>query len=70
MHVTLETNDILRSNFAYLFILTLSSHWYHNGDDALPSIILAGRGSLVQCSYLFNLVVYFDQILHTCAFLT
>ena len=26
--ITLEPHDILGSNFAYLFILTLSSHWY------------------------------------------
>ena len=28
MLITLEQHDIFGSNFAYLFILTLSSHWY------------------------------------------
>ena len=28
MSIVLEPYGIFRSNFAYLFILTLSSHWY------------------------------------------
>ena len=42
--ITLESHGIFRSNFAYLFILTLSSAGMQNGDEALPNIILAGRG--------------------------
>ena len=46
MLLTIESYGIFRSNFAYLFILTLSSNWYANGDEALPSFILDGRGLL------------------------
>ena len=37
-----------------------------NDDDALPSIILAGRGILVKMLITFNgmLYLYFDQIFH------
>ena len=38
----------LGSNFAYLYILTLSSHIMQNGDEALPSISPAGRSQLVK----------------------
>ena len=38
-----------------------------NGDDALSSIILAGRGILVKMLITLNgmLYMYFDQIFHT-----
>ena len=38
----------LGSNFVYICILTLSSHWYEKGDKASPSIILAGQALLVK----------------------
>ena len=43
MLMTLEPHGIVGSNFAYLFILTFSSYWYANGDEALPRIILVKR---------------------------
>ena len=43
MLITLEPHGIFGSNFVYLCILTLSSHWYEKGDEASTSIILAGR---------------------------
>ena len=47
--ITLEPNVIFGSNFAYLFILILSSHpWMHNGGEGLPNIILASQGLLVK----------------------
>ena len=49
MLITLEPHGIFGSNFAYLCILTLSSHWYKKkGDEASPSIILAGQALLVK----------------------
>ena len=42
MLITIESHGMLGSNFVYLCILTLSSHWYEKGDKASPSIILAG----------------------------
>ena len=48
MLITLVPHGIFCSNFVYLCILTLSSHWYENSDDASPSIILAGRALLVK----------------------
>ena len=42
------SHGIFCSNFEYLCILTLSSHWYAKGDEASPSIILAGPALLVQ----------------------
>ena len=35
MLITLEPHGIFGLNFAYLFIFSLSSHWYANSDDAL-----------------------------------
>ena len=48
MLITLEPHGIFGSNFVYLCILTLSSHWYEKCDEASPSIILAGRALLVK----------------------
>ena len=48
MLITLEPDDIFVSNFVYLNILTLSSHWYEKGDEASMSIILAGQALLVN----------------------
>ena len=39
-----------------------------NGDDALPSIILAGRGVLVKMLITLESSKYFDQLLHTYTF--
>ena len=36
-----------------------------NGDNALPSISLAGIGQLVKSSNVFNSMIYFDNMLHT-----
>ena len=36
--ITFESHGIFGSNLAYLYILTLSSHWYANDDKASPSI--------------------------------
>ena len=44
MRIPLESHGIFGYNFAYLFILILSNHWYTKHDDALLSIILAGQG--------------------------
>ena len=46
--ITLKPNGIFGSNFVYLCILTLSSHWYEIGDEASPCIILASRAFLVK----------------------
>ena len=46
--LTLEPYGIFGSTFAYLYIYILSSHWYANGDEGLPIIILAGRDLLVK----------------------
>ena len=43
MLINLEPHGIFGSNFVYLCILTLSSHWYEKSDKVSPSIILAGR---------------------------
>ena len=48
MLITLEPDGIFVSNFVYLCILTLSSHWYAKRGEASPSIILAGRALLVK----------------------
>ena len=48
MLITLEPHVIFGSNFVYLCIITLSSHWYEKGDEASQSIILAGRALLVK----------------------
>ena len=45
---TLEPHGIFGSNFVYLCILTLSSHWYEKCDKGSPSIILASRALLVK----------------------
>ena len=47
MLTTLEWHGIFGPNFAYLFVLTLSSHWYAKWDEVLLSIIFAIRGVLV-----------------------
>ena len=46
--ITLEPHGIFGSNFVYLCILTLSSHWYEKSDTASPSIILACQALLVN----------------------
>ena len=48
MLITLEPDGIFGSNFVYLCILTLSSHWYKKGDEASQSIILAGQALCVK----------------------
>ena len=48
MLIILEPHGIFGSHFVYLCILTLSSLWYEKGDEASPSIILAGRALLVK----------------------
>ena len=49
MFITLVLHGIFCSNFEYLCILTLSSHWYEKKcNKALPSIILAGRALLLK----------------------
>ena len=48
MLITLKPDGIFGSNFLYLCILTLSSHWYEKNDEASPSIILAGLALLVK----------------------
>ena len=48
MPITLDSRGIIGSNFVYLCILTLSSHWYEKGDKASTSIILAGQAHLVK----------------------
>ena len=45
---TLKLHGIFGSNFVYLCILSLSSHWYEKGEEASPSIILASRALLVK----------------------
>ena len=43
--ITLEPYGLFGSNFAYLFILILSSYpGMQNGGESLSSIILAGQG--------------------------
>ena len=48
MFITLEPDGIFGSNFVYICILTLSSHWNAKVDEASPSIILTGRALLVK----------------------
>ena len=50
MLITLEPHGIFDSNFVYLCILTLSSHWtgMKKVDEASPSIILAGLALWVK----------------------
>ena len=68
MLMIVEQHGIFGSNFACLFIFTLSSHWYAIwGDEALPSTILAGRGLLVKMLIILE-PHHFDQILHTFTF--
>ena len=51
----------------YLFILTFLDACMQNGDDALSSIILAGRGILVKINIVLNGMsyMYFDKKVHT-----
>ena len=46
MLITLEPHGIhvFVSNFAYLYILTLHSHWCANGVEASPCISPVGHG--------------------------
>ena len=54
---------------AYLYILTLSRHWYANDDKALLRIRPAGRGqmhityTLIKISYLYRLALFGMYIL-------
>ena len=48
MLITLEPHGIFGSNFAYLYILTLSNHIMQSVDEASPSISSAGRSQLVK----------------------
>ena len=48
MLIALEQHGIFGSNFVYLCILTLPSHWYANGDEALSNIILPGRSLIMK----------------------
>ena len=48
MLITLDSRGIIGSNFVYLCILTLSSHWYEKGDRVSPNIIFAGRALWVK----------------------
>ena len=48
MLITLELHGIFRSNFSYLFILTVSSHSMQKVNKALLSIILASQCFLVK----------------------
>ena len=48
MFISLVSHSIFCSNFVYLYVLTLSSHWYEKCDEDSPSIILAGRAVLVN----------------------
>ena len=48
MFITLEALGIFCSNFVYLCILTLSSHWYEKGDKASPTIISDSQAVLVK----------------------
>ena len=66
--ITLEPHGIFGSNFEYLCILTLSSHWYEKkGAEVSPSIILAGRALLVKM--LINLEphgIFVSKFVHYC----
>ena len=63
MLITLEPHVIFGSNFVYLCIITLSSHWYEKGDEASQSIILAGRALLVKMLITFFFSYFFFRIL-------
>ena len=65
MLINLEPDDIFVSNFVYLSILTLSSHWYKKGDAASTSIILAGQALLVNMLITLETVMHLVQILNT-----
>ena len=59
--------DQILHTYFLIFILKLFIHMYSNGGDALPSIIMAGRGILVKMlialnGMLYSLYMYFDQI--------
>ena len=49
--------DLLHT-YNLIFILTLFRHMYANGDEALPSIILAGRGIFVEMLITLNGMLY------------
>ena len=48
MFITFELHGIFGSNFVYLCILILSSHWYEKCEEAAPSIISADLALLVK----------------------
>ena len=49
MLINLELHGMFGSNFVYLCILTLHSHWYgKKGKEASPTMILAGRDLFVK----------------------
>ena len=48
MPITLEPHAIFYTNFAYLCMFTLSSHWYEKSDQASSSTILAGQALSVK----------------------
>ena len=48
MLITFEPHGIFCSNFVYLCLLEWSSNWYEKGDEASPSIILAGRALMAK----------------------
>ena len=48
MFISLVSHGIFCSNFVYLCIVTLSSHWYEKGDEASPSIISDSQSFLVK----------------------
>ena len=54
MLITLESCDAFGSNFAYLCMLTFSSHWHVKRDEASPKIIFVGRPLLVKMLITFE----------------
>ena len=49
MLINLELHGMFGSNFVYLCILILPSHWYEKkGKEASPTMILAGRDLFVK----------------------
>ena len=64
MLITLEPRGIFALNFVYLCILTPATAM-QNGDEASPSIILAGRALLVKMLLTLEPVVYSLHILYT-----
>ena len=48
MLITIDSRGIFGSNFVYLCILTMSVTGMKKGDEASPSIILAGQALLVK----------------------